>query len=48
MEKRGSSEILGVEHNSKNASTNSLNSDRKSSSLDSKIGIESVIYLDKL
>ncbi|KAK0160024.1 hypothetical protein PV328_007471 [Microctonus aethiopoides] len=41
MEKRGSSEILGVEHNSKNASTDSLNSDRKSSSLDSKIGIES-------
>lgn len=42
MEKRGSAELLGVEHNSKNASSDSLNSDSKSSSLNSKMGQESV------
>lgn len=43
MEKRGSAELLGMEkNNSKNASSDSLNSDSKSSSLNSKIGQESV------
>ncbi|XP_014482758.1 PREDICTED: myotubularin-related protein 2 isoform X3 [Dinoponera quadriceps] len=42
MEKRGSAELLSVEqNNSKNASSDSLNSDSKSSSLNSKIGQES-------
>lgn len=43
MEKRGSAELLNVEqNNSKNASSDSLNSDSKSSSLNSKMGQESV------
>lgn len=43
MEKRGSAELLGTEQsNSKNASSDSLNSDSKSSSLNSKMGQESV------
>ena len=37
MEKRASVELLNNEHNSKNASSDSLNSDSKSSSLSSKI-----------
>ncbi|XP_078044859.1 phosphatidylinositol-3-phosphate phosphatase isoform X2 [Augochlora pura] len=42
MEKRGSAELLNVEqNNSKNASSDSLNSDSKSSSLNSKMGQES-------
>ncbi|XP_024887485.1 myotubularin-related protein 2 isoform X4 [Temnothorax curvispinosus] len=42
MEKRGSAELLGPEQsNSKNASSDSLNSDSKSSSLNSKMGQES-------
>lgn len=42
MEKRGSTELLSVEqNNSKNASSDSLNSDSKSSSLNSKMGQES-------
>ncbi|XP_023287539.1 myotubularin-related protein 2 isoform X2 [Orussus abietinus] len=42
MEKRGSAELLNVEqNNSKNASLDSLNSDSKSSSLNSKMGHES-------
>lgn len=45
MEKRGSAELLNIEqNNSKNASSDSLNSDSKSSSLNSKMGQESVIY----
>ncbi|XP_077268333.1 phosphatidylinositol-3-phosphate phosphatase isoform X3 [Temnothorax americanus] len=41
MEKRGSAELLGAEQsNSKNASSDSLNSDSKSSSLNSKMGQE--------
>lgn len=43
MDKRGSAELLNVEqNNSKNASSDSLNSDSKSSSLNSKMGQESV------
>lgn len=46
MEKRGSAELLNVEqNNSKNASSDSLNSDSKSSSLNSKMGQESVLNL---
>lgn len=46
MDKRGSAELLNVEqNNSKNASSDSLNSDSKSSSLNSKMGQESVIEL---
>lgn len=42
MDKRGSAELLNAEQNaSKNASTDSLNSDSKSSSLNSKMGHES-------
>lgn len=45
MEKRGSAELLNVEqNNSKNASSDSLNSDSKSSSLNSKMGQESVSF----
>jgi len=51
MEKRVSAELLGTEqNNSKNASSDSLNSDSKSSSLNSKMGQESVrsrVYLIK-
>lgn len=43
MEKRGSAELLSMEqNNSKNASSDSINSDSKSGSLNSKIGQESV------
>lgn len=43
MEKRGSAELLNVDQNHfKNASSDSLNSDSKSSSLNSKMGQESV------
>lgn len=46
MDKRGSAELLNVEqNNSKNASSDSLNSDSKSSSLNSKMGQESVLHL---
>lgn len=46
MEKKDSAELLNIEQNSsKNASSDSLNSDSKSSSLNSKMGQESVIYL---
>jgi len=52
MEKRVSAELLGTEQsNSKNASSDSLNSDSKSSSLNSKMGQESVrnrAYLIKI
>ncbi|XP_063973236.1 myotubularin-related protein 2 isoform X3 [Diachasmimorpha longicaudata] len=41
MEKRGSTELLGNEHSAKNASSDSLNSESKSSSLNSKMGQES-------
>ncbi|XP_076183632.1 phosphatidylinositol-3-phosphate phosphatase isoform X2 [Ptiloglossa arizonensis] len=42
MEKRGSAELLSMEqNNSKNASSDSINSDSKSGSLNSKIGQES-------
>ncbi|KAK1134323.1 Myotubularin- protein 2, variant 3 [Melipona bicolor] len=42
MEKRSSAELLNIEqNNSKNASSDSLNSDSKSSSLNSKMGQES-------
>lgn len=47
MDKRGSAEVLSVEqNNSKNASSDSLNSDSKSSSLNSKMGQESVSNVD--
>ena len=43
MDKRGSAELLNVDPNHfKNASSDSLNSDSKSSSLNSKMGQESV------
>lgn len=48
MEKRGSAELLNVDqNNSKNASSDSLNSDSKSSSLNSKMGQESVSFNHK-
>lgn len=44
MDKRGSTELLDIKHNSKNASSDSLNSDSKSSSLNSKMGQEAVSF----
>lgn len=46
MEKKSSVELLNVDqNNSKNASSDSLNTDSKSSSLNSKMGQESVRIL---
>lgn len=46
MEKKTSAELLNVDqNNSKNASSDSLNTDSKSSSLNSKMGQESVRFI---